>query len=109
MINGSDFIALRKLKQEVDSAQYLLESDITSGPTYRLFGIPVTVTNKLDQGTAVLADMSQVAVARDLAPSVTILTERYAEYDQVGIRVVTRYDLGLLHPEAVIVLSAGGS
>jgi hypothetical protein len=42
---------------------------------------------------------TQIAVARDLAPSVTILTERYAEYDEIGIRVVTRYDLGLLHPK----------
>lgn len=104
-VNGTDFIALRKLKEATDSSKYLLESDITSGPTYRLFGISVTVTNKLPQGTAVLADMSQVAVARDEAPSVTILSERYADYDQIGIRVVTRYDLGLLHPEAVIVLT----
>jgi Phage capsid family len=105
-VNGTDFIALRKLKEATDSKKYLLEADVTSGPTYRLFGIGVTPTNKLPQGTAVLADMSQVAVARDEAPSVTILTERYADYDQIGIRVVTRYDLGLLHPEAVIVLTA---
>jgi hypothetical protein len=104
-VNGNDFIALRKLKEATDSSKYLLESDITSGATYRLFGIGVTVTNKLPEGTAVLADMSQVAVARDEAPSVTILSERYADYDQIGIRVVTRYDLGLLHPEAVIVLT----
>lgn len=108
-VNGEDFIALRKLKEATDSSKYLLESDMTAGPTYRLFGIPVTVTNKLPEGTAVLADMSQVAVARDVAPSVTVLTERYAEYDQVGLRVVTRYDLGLLHPEGVIVLTADGS
>ena len=107
LINGDDFIALRKLKEEVNSSKYLLESDVTSGPTYRLFGIPVTVTNKLSSGTAVLADMSQVAVARDLAPSITVLTERYAEFDQLGIRVVTRYDPGLLHPEAVVLLTAG--
>ncbi|WCS17540.1 phage major capsid protein [Mycobacterium marinum] len=106
-VNGTDFIALRKLKtNDTDSKQYLLESDVTSGPTYRLFGVPVTVTNKLKQGKAVLADTSQIAVARDMAPSVTILSERYADYDQIGIRVVTRYDLGLLHSEAVIVLSA---
>lgn len=108
-VNGEDFIALRKLKEATDSSKYLLESDMTAGPTYRLFGIPVTVTNKLPEGTAVLADMAQVAVARDVAPSVTVLTERYAEYDQVGLRVVTRYDLGLLHPEGVIVLTADGS
>lgn len=104
-INGTDFIALRKLKETDDSAKYLLESDVTSGPTYRLFGIPVTVTNKLPVGKAILADVSQVAIARDEAPSVTILSERYAEFDQIGIRITTRYDLGLLHPEAVIVLS----
>ncbi|MFQ2875103.1 phage major capsid protein [Mycobacterium sp. MS3] len=104
-VNGTDFIALRKLKEATGSAKYLLESDVTSGPTYRLFGIPVTVTNKLKVGKAVLADTSQIAIARDLAPSVTILSERYADYDQIGVRVVTRYDLGLLHPEAVIVLT----
>lgn len=108
LINGDDFIALRKLKETDTSSKYLLESDVTAGPTYRLFGIPVTVTNKLPEGTAVLADMSQVAIARDLAPSVTILSERYAEYDQIGIRVVTRYDLGLLQPAAVLVLNAEG-
>ena len=58
-VNGTDFIALRKLKEATDSSKYLLESDITSGPTYRLFGVSVTVTNKLPQGTAVLADMSR--------------------------------------------------
>jgi HK97 family phage major capsid protein len=108
-INGSDFIALRKLKEAESSAKYLLESDVTSGPTYRLFGIPVTVTNKLAEGTAVLADTSQIAVARDLAPSVALLSERFAEYDEQAIRVVTRYDLGLLHPEGVIVLTEPGS
>lgn len=108
-VNGADFVALRKLKEDGSSSKYLLESDVTSGPTYRLFGLPVTVTNKLPEGTAILADMSQVAVARDVAPSVTVLNERYAEYDQVGLRIVTRYDVGLLHPEGVIVLTEDGS
>ena len=67
------------------------------------------MTNKLTEGTAVLADTSQIAIARDVAPKVTILTELYAKTDEIGIRVVTRYDLGLLHPEAVIVLTVGGS
>lgn len=108
-INGADFVALRKVKETTGSKKYVLEADLTRDATYRLLGIPVTVTNKLPQGKAVLADMSQVAIARDIAPSVTVLTERYAEYDQVGLRVVTRYDLGLLHPEGVIVLTEDGS
>lgn len=103
-MSGADFFGIRKLKDT--NGKYLLESDITAGTTYRLFGVPVTVTNKLPSGKAVLADMSQVAVVRDVDPSVTVLSERYAEYDQQAIRVVTRYDLGLIHPEGVIVLTA---
>jgi hypothetical protein len=52
----------------------------------------------------VFADTSQIAIARDLAPWVVTLSERYA--DEQAIRVAPRYDLGLLHPEAVIVLTA---
>ena len=57
----------------------MLEPDPTEDATYGLFGIPVTITNKLADGLAILADMSNVAIARDVAPSVTLLTERYAE------------------------------
>ena len=60
-ISGQDFIALRKLKDLQD--RYLLESDVTKDVTYRLFGIPVTVTNKLAEGTAIRAIASAVIVA----------------------------------------------
>lgn len=103
-LSGADFTSIRKIKDT--SGKYVLESDITSGTTHRLFGVPVTVTNKLPVGTAVLADMSQVAVARDTNPTVKILDQRYAEYDEQAIRVTARFDLGLLHPEGVIVLKA---
>lgn len=108
-INGTDFVALRKVKESSGSNKYVLEADLTKDATYRLFGIPVTVTNKLPAGTAILADTSNIAVVRDTAPSITVLSERYAEYDQIGLRVTTRYDLGLLHPEAVAVLTEAGS
>ncbi|EFV91654.1 phage major capsid protein, HK97 [Dietzia cinnamea P4] len=104
IINGADFITIRKVKD--NGGKYLLESDLTRDATYRLFGVPVTVTNKIPAGTAILADMSQIAVVRDVNPSITVLSERYAEYDQIGLRVVCRYDLGLLHPEGVVVLTA---
>jgi HK97 family phage major capsid protein len=104
-LSGADFAALRKLKESTSSARYLLEPDPTRQSGTTIFGIPATVTNKLPAGTAILADMSTVAIARDTSPSVTVLNERYAEFDQVGLRVTTRYDLGLLQPEAVSVLS----
>ena len=103
-ISGADFYSVRKLKDS--SGKYILESDITQGTTYRLFGIPVTVTNKLPTGKAVLANMAEVAVARDTAPTVKILDQRYAEYDEQAIRVTARFDLGLLRPEGVVVLDA---
>ena len=104
IISGADFYAIRKIKD--NSNNYILESDITSGTTHRLFGVPVTVTNKLPEGTAILANMGEVAVARDTNPTVKLIDQRYAEYDQQAIRVTARYDLGLLRPEGVIVLNA---
>lgn len=104
ILSGTDFYAIRKIKD--NSGNYILESDITTGTTHRLFGVPVTVTNKLPAGTAILANMAEVAVARDTNPTVKLLDQRYAEYDEQAIRVTARYDLGLLRPEGVIVLNA---
>lgn len=102
IVSGADFTSLRKLKDT--SGRYLLTPDITAGAVGSLFGTPVSVTNKLDAGTAIVGDMSAVAVVRDIDPRVDILRERYADFDQTGIRVVTRYDLGLIRPNAVSVL-----
>lgn len=104
IVSGADFTSLRKLKDS--NGRYLLTPDITAGAVGSLFGIPVSVTNKLAAGTAIVADMSAIAVVRDIDPRVDILNERYADYDQVGIRVVTRYDLGLIRPYAVAVLKS---
>ncbi len=102
---SADFTSMRKVKAS-GTGNYLVQPDVTGAARYALFGVPVTVTNRLATGTAVLADTSEIAVVRDIAPSITLLSERYAEYDQQAIRVVTRYDLGLLHPEGVVVLTA---
>lgn len=102
-LSGADFFALRKVKDA--DGHYVVQSDVTAGARYSLFGLPVTVTNKLAKGKGILANTNEIAVVRDLAPCVTILSERYAEFDQQAIRVVTRYDLGLLRPAGVIVLT----
>lgn len=75
-LSGADFAALRKLKEGTASNRYLLEPDPSKAGGTTLFGIPATVTNKLAAGKAILADTSTIAVARDVAPSVTVLTER---------------------------------
>ena len=103
------FIALRKLK---DSGGTYLQPDVTADAPFRLLGIPVTVTNRIptnggagtNETSVVLADLSQIAVACDLAPSVKLLDQTYADSDQQAIRVVARYDPAPLNPSAVIVL-----
>lgn len=107
VMNPQTFITMRKIKEVSGSNRPVLQPDVTQDAVFRLFGYPVTVTKRMPtdaegQRTVVLADFSQIAVARDLAPSVTLLKERYAEYDEQGIRVVTRYDAAPLNPEAVV-------
>ena len=65
-----------------------------AGPTYSPCGIRVAVTNKLPLGKTILADMRQIVVVRDVAPNVTVLSERDAECDRQAIRVMR--DLRLL-------------
>ena len=105
ILNGTDFFELRKIKDA--DGRYIVNGGPAEGAPYKLFEIPVTITNKLARGKGILANMNDIAVVRDIDPQVTILTERYAEYDQVGIRVTTRYDLGLLRTDSVLLLDAG--
>ena len=56
--------------------------------------------------TAANPELLQEQVATS---SMKLLDQRYAEYDEQAIRVVTRYDIGLLHPEAVVVLTESRS
>ncbi len=110
MMPSRTFIALRKIKDT--AGQYLLQPDVTADAPFRLLGIPVTVTNRIptnggagtNEGSVVLADFSQIAVARDLAPSVKILDQTYADFDQQAIRVVARYDAAPLNPAAIVVM-----
>lgn len=104
-MNGGDFFTMRKIKDA--AGRPMIQPDLASDAIYRLHGVPVNVSNKIPAGTAALADMSKVAVVRDLDPDITVLTERYAEYDQTGIRSRTRYDIGLLTPDAVTLLTVG--
>lgn len=103
-LSPADYLAIRKIKDT--TGRYILQPDLTKDGQEVLFGVPVTVTAQIPTGKAVLADMSLVAVARDMAPSITVDSSRYFDTDEVALRVVTRYDLALLQPKAVTVLSA---
>lgn len=108
------FTALRKVKQGTGSNQYVLTPDATQDGVFRLFGSPVTITSRLPEDevtgqSIVLADFSQIAVARDQAPTVKILDQTFGDFDQQAIRVTARYDAAPLNSEAVVVVENIGA
>lgn len=108
-MSGDDFYDLRKAKD--GNGTYLLqpEGDITEGVKFRLFGVPVVTTNKLAKGEGLLVDMNQVAVVRDVDPQVKVLDQFYGDIDSIAIRCVSRFDIGLLNPDAAIAFEAGAA
>lgn len=103
-LRPADYMALRTLKD--GDGRYLLQPDASTGRiVVPALGAHAALSNRIPEGMAALADMSQIAVARDLAPTVKILTERYADYDQQAIRVVARYDAAPLNPAAVVTFT----
>lgn len=102
-IRPGDLMKLRGLKDA--DGHYLLNMDAREAGGYTILGMNAAVSSRIPAGRAAVADMSQVAVARDLAPSVKILTERYADYDQQAIRVVARYDAKPLNPAGIVTIS----
>ncbi len=102
------FQVLRKTK--ATGGGYLMQPDVMEQGAFRLLGYPVTVTPRIPTtgvgvGTTkiVLWTPSMYAVARDISPEVKLLTERYADTGQVGIRVQCRYDAAPLYPESVVI------
>ncbi len=106
------FAAIRKVKVGTGDARYVIDpSTIQNGTAFQLFGLPVIVTDYIPNASTKarvgLVDFSKVAVARDVDAEVKILDQTWGDYDSVGIRVVTRYDVALLQPKAVTLLTGG--
>lgn len=102
-LSTADFLKLSKIKDSENKG--FLQPDLTRPGVFVLYGIPVIVSSRVPTGKGLLVDMSMVAIGRDLAPSVRLLSERYADFDQLGLRVTARMDIGLLHPEGVVTLT----
>lgn len=117
VMRSREFIKLRKLKD--GNNRYQLQPDPTQPGSFLLFGHSVVVSNRVPDAAGVdavagnaddtarlgLVDFSQIAVARDLAPSVKILDQTFGDFDQQAIRVVARYDAAPLNDDAVIALT----
>ncbi|PJE23669.1 MAG: phage major capsid protein [Mycobacterium sp.] len=110
VMTPASFAALRKLKVGTSDARYIFDpSTIQNGTVFQLLGLPVIITDYIPavstKNRVALVDFSKVAVARDVDAEVKILDQTWGDYDSVGIRVVTRYDVGLLQPRAVTLLT----
>lgn len=103
-VRPEDYMAVRGAKD--NDGRYLVQPDAQAGGlVVPLLGAKVAVTAAVPTGRAALVDMAQIAVARDVAPSVKLLDQTFADYDQMALRVVTRLDAGALNPEAIVTFS----
>ena len=109
-LTPGDFVALRKVKDT--SGKYLLQADPTADGVFRIWGAPVVISARVPNttgtpvtGRAALVDMSQIAVARDAAPSVKVLDQTFGDFDQQAIRVTARYDAAPLNAKAIVTLT----
>jgi len=76
---------------------------LTAATGFTLLGTPLVLTSHLSNNKTILLDPQAIAVAIDVNPVVKILDQRWAEYDEVGIRVVTRLDWAPVAPKSIIV------
>lgn len=104
-MNSGDFYKLIELKD--NNGRYIVESDVSKAAGYRLFGVPVVASQRVPEGKAAVVDMKEIAVARDVNADVTLLNERYAEFDEIGIRVVSRFDMAPLHDSGIVLIGGG--
>lgn len=110
VMTPASFAAIRKVKVGTSDKRYVIDpSTIQNGTEFRLLGLPVIITDFIPavstKNRVALVDFSKVAVARDVDAEVRVLDQTWGDYDSVGIRVVTRYDVGLLQAKAVTLLT----
>lgn len=110
VMTPASFAAIRKVKVGTSDKRYVIDPNtIQNGTDFRLLGLPVIITDNIPDVTAGarvgLVDFSKVVVARDVNAEVKILDQTWGDFDSIGIRVVSRWDVGLLQNHAVTLLT----
>lgn len=114
-MTSTTFNAFRKIKVGTSDARYVFDpSTVQNGTAFQLLGLPVVITDNIPDAAAnrpqvALVDFSKVVVVRDVDASVAILDQTFGDFDSVAVRVVTRYDVALTHPQAVTLLTTPAS
>ncbi|RUP03701.1 MAG: phage major capsid protein [Mycobacterium sp.] len=110
VMTPASFAAIRKVKVGTGDRRYVIEpSTIQNGVSFQLFGLPVIITDSIPAASTkkrvALVDFSKVVVARDVDSEVAILDQTFGDFDTVGIRAVSRWDVALLQAKAVTLLT----
>jgi Phage capsid family len=70
-----------------------------------LLGRKVIASPAVPAGTAVLLQEDEVHIGLDLDRVMRILDQTYARYDQVGFLIVSRWDIAVVNPYAVVAVT----
>jgi HK97 family phage major capsid protein len=92
------------MKMKDSLGRPLLQANPSQTTSDMLLGRAVVVTPNAPVGTVTLIDSSQVHVAMDIDGNALILNERYAEFDSIGLRVVSRFDVQVINRTGVVVV-----
>jgi HK97 family phage major capsid protein len=111
VMTPATFAAFRKIKVGSTDARYVIDPQtVQNGTAFQLLGLPVIVTNHIPNASGKarvgLVDFSRVAVVRDNDSEVYVAEDTLANYDTKAIRVTARFDVALLQPKAVTLLTA---
>ncbi|MGI8847928.1 MAG: phage major capsid protein [Candidatus Dormibacteria bacterium] len=96
------------MKQKDSLGRSLLVPNPSQQSTDMLLSRPVVPTPNMPLGTAALIDSSQVHLGVDLEGQALVLAERYAEFDAIGLRVVSRFDVQVINSPGVVVITGLG-
>lgn len=103
LVRPENFVQLRS---EADAdGRSLVQPDASKGLSSPILGTNVVISNRIPEGRAALVRPSDLGFARDIFPQVTRLTERFADYDEQAIRVVSRADLGILDSSGLVTFT----
>lgn len=110
-MTAATFFAFRELKVGTSDSRYIFDpGGIQNGSAFQLFGLPVLITANVPDAApgrpqVAIVDFSKVVVVRDIDAEVFVSPHLAADYDSTVIRVVSRWDVGLLQPHAVTLLT----
>lgn len=111
-MSGRTWSTVRKLKDS--QSRYQLSPDPGADASKSLFGVPVYLSSQIpttettgintDTSHVILADMSQIVVGQRKQVEVALSTDYAFNADQTAIRVLGRFDIGVLNAAAVYLM-----